>query len=104
MTAAVTLQCTVHICFVYTVLHVLRFERIERPILYFFLNNSSTVIRASNKTMSSDENEQNEIDCIDGDTCTEAELNQLFGESLRISSEEAISLQKDYILYLDNSR
>lgn len=51
--------------------------------------------------MSSDENEQNEIDC---DTCTTAELSQLFDESLRITSEEAVSLQKDYILYLDNSR
>lgn len=51
--------------------------------------------------MSSDENESNEIDC---DTCTTTELSKLFDESLRISSEEAISLQKDYILYLDNSR
>lgn len=51
--------------------------------------------------MSSDENEQNEIDC---NTCSASELSQLFDESLRISSEEAISLQKNYILYLDNSR
>lgn len=50
---------------------------------------------------SSDENDQSEIDC---DTCTTAELNCLFKDSFRISSEEAISLQKDYVLHLDNSR
>lgn len=49
----------------------------------------------------SDENEQERND---GDTCTTHEISELFDESLRISSEEAISLQKDYILYLDNSR
>ncbi|XP_031618501.1 WD repeat-containing protein 89 [Contarinia nasturtii] len=50
---------------------------------------------------SSDEDQPNEIDC---DTCNTSELSKLFGESLRITSEEAISLQKDYVLYLDNSR
>lgn len=50
---------------------------------------------------SSDENEHEEID---GDTCTTIELSELFDESLRIASEEAISLQKDYILYMDHSR
>lgn len=54
------------------------------------------------RTMStSEEIEQNEIDA---DICNETELKKLFDESLRISSEEAISLKKDYILYLDNSR
>lgn len=50
-----------------------------------------------------DEDDQNEIE-VDCDTCTSTELNKLFGESLRITSEEAISLQKDYVLYLDSSR
>lgn len=50
---------------------------------------------------SSDENEPVEIDC---DTCTTQELSELFDESLRIGSEEAISLEKDYILHLDLSR
>lgn len=50
---------------------------------------------------SSDENDANEIDC---DTCTTDELNQLFDDSLRISSEIAVSPQNDYILYLDHSR
>lgn len=50
---------------------------------------------------SSDENEHNEIDC---DTTTAQESSELFDESLRIASEEAISLKKDYILHLDNSR
>lgn len=49
----------------------------------------------------SEKNEQEEIDC---DTCSPIELSKLFDESLRIASEEAISLEKDYILYLDNSR
>lgn len=48
-----------------------------------------------------DEKDSNEIDC---DTCSEVELNRLFDHSLQVVSEEAISLQKDYILYLDNSR
>lgn len=50
---------------------------------------------------SSDENEHDEIDC---DTSTSLELSKLFDESLRIASEEAISLQKEYILHLDHSR
>lgn len=50
---------------------------------------------------SSDDNEHDEVD---RDACTAQDLTNLFDESLRIASEEAISLQKDYILYLDNSR
>lgn len=50
---------------------------------------------------SSDENDSTEIDC---DTCTTDELSQLFDDSLQISSEIAVSSQKEYILYLDNSR
>lgn len=50
---------------------------------------------------SSDEVETAEVDC---DTCKTDDLSELFDESLRIVSEEAISLEKDYILYLDNSR
>lgn len=48
---------------------------------------------------SSDEVESNEINDCDTGTTT-----QLFDESLRIASEESISLEQDYILYLDNSR
>lgn len=55
-----------------------------------------------NHTMSG--SEENEHDETDQDACTTQELSSLFDESLRIASEEAISLQKDYILYLDNSR
>lgn len=41
---------------------------------------------------------------IDTDTCTEDELNNLFNNSLRLTSETAISLRKDYILFLDSTR
>lgn len=47
----------------------------------------------------SDESEHDEINPE-----STQDLTNLFDESLRIASEEAISLQKDYILYLDNSR
>lgn len=47
---------------------------------------------------SSDEMQTNEID---EDSCS---TSQLFDESLRIASEEAISLSNDYIMYLTNSR
>lgn len=50
---------------------------------------------------SSDENDSNAIDC---DTCATDELNRLFDDSFRISSEQAISLQKEYVLHLDSSR
>lgn len=50
---------------------------------------------------SSDEEEQIEVDA---DTCNTIELNNLFDNSLRLSCEEAISLQKEYILYLDAPR
>lgn len=51
---------------------------------------------------SSDENQHDEM--IECSSRTTQESNELFGESLRIASEEAISLKKDYILHLDNSR
>ncbi|XP_055315487.1 WD repeat-containing protein 89 [Sitodiplosis mosellana] len=70
-------------------------------LLFFFFFFFKIELCIKSKIMSSDENEQNEIDC---NTCTATELSQLFDESLRISSEEAISLQQNYVLYLDNSR
>lgn len=48
--------------------------------------------------------EEDEHDEIDRDACSAQELSNLFDESMRIASEEAVSLQKDYILYLDHSR
>lgn len=56
----------------------------------------------SSSSSSSDENERDEIDC-DPSTAQES-IDKLFDESLRIASEEAISLKKDYVLHLDSSR
>lgn len=42
-------------------------------------------------------------DFTDSDTCSIEELNKLFDHSLRLSHEKAISLQNDYILFLDGS-
>lgn len=50
---------------------------------------------------SSDEEEQT---IIDEDICSESENAKFFKLSYNISSEEAISLQKSYILHLNNSR
>lgn len=43
------------------------------------------------------------IEINDADTCTSAELNNLFDHSLRLSNEKAISLKKDYLFHLDIS-
>lgn len=50
---------------------------------------------------SSDEEEQT---IIDGDTCSASEIADLFKLTCNISSEKAISLKKNYILHLNNSR
>lgn len=41
---------------------------------------------------------------IDGDTCSENDIASQFNLTYSISSEEAISLKKSYILHLNNSR
>lgn len=50
---------------------------------------------------SSDEEEQI---IIDADSCSESEIANLFKLKYNISDEAAISLQKNYILHLNNSR
>lgn len=50
---------------------------------------------------SSDEEEQT---IVDGDSCDANEIASLFKLACNISSEEAISLKKSYILHLNNSR
>lgn len=66
-----------------------------------FLEQNSSETKLNHIMSGSDENEQNEVG---GDPCLTHELDHLFDESLRIASEEAISLQKDYILHLDSTR
>lgn len=45
-----------------------------------------------------------DVDVQDADSCTEAELNQMFKQPLHLGAEEAISLKKSYILHLDVSQ
>lgn len=45
-----------------------------------------------------------EINILDGDSCTTEELDRLFKHPLYLGAEEAISLKKDYILHLDVAR
>lgn len=47
---------------------------------------------------------EEDVDTQDGEMCTEAEINQLFSEPLHLSTEEAISLKKNYILHMDVSQ
>lgn len=72
-----------------------------RKAIHSLREKSVTTVHTVTTMSSSEENEPDEIDC---DTCTTPELSELFDESLRIASEEAISLEKDYILHLDHSR
>lgn len=60
-----------------------------------------TFILVKIKMSNSDEDEQT---IIDEDTCSESEITKFFKLPYNISSEEAISLQKSYILHLNNSR
>lgn len=48
--------------------------------------------------------DEDEITVQDGDSCSLEELNRIFKSPLHLSTEEAISLQKNYILHLDTSR
>lgn len=52
--------------------------------------------------MSSSEEEEQAY--IDGDTCNVSEIAKSFKTTYNVSSEEAVSLKKDYILHLNNSR
>lgn len=48
--------------------------------------------------------DEDEIAVQDGDSCSLEELNRIFKSTLHLSTEEAISLQKNYILHLNTSR
>lgn len=52
--------------------------------------------------MSSSEEEEQTF--IDGDTCDVREIAKSFKIPYNVSSEEAVSLKKDYILHLNSSR
>lgn len=52
--------------------------------------------------MSSSEEEEQTY--IDDDTCDVGEIAKSFKITYSVSSEEAVSLKKDYILHLNNSR
>lgn len=47
---------------------------------------------------------EEDIDIQDGDSCPPDEINKLFNVPLNLSTEEAISLKKNYILHLDVSQ
>lgn len=48
--------------------------------------------------------EEEELNIVDADTCSSIELEKLFNFSYILSSEEAVSLQKSYILHLDSTK
>lgn len=67
-----------------------------------YFQNQNTKLFKEKAMSSSDEEDQIEVD---RDTCSPTELINLFNNSLCLSYEESVSLDKDeYILYLNGSK
>lgn len=84
-----------HICFVNFILHL------AACVLFAF--NSECSFETKVKIIVPLWFANKMIEINDADTCTSAELKNLFDHSLRLSNEKAVSLKKDYLFHLDIS-